>query len=163
MCRAVLSHSVVSDPWTVAHQTHGLNPGLLHCRWTLYHLSHQGSPRILEWVAYPFSRGSSQSRNRTRVSRKSPRKWKKITMGKETGLLKGEPAWMVLPGETKGRKGSEKKEEHRKGRQLCCRSLRPALHRTAQGAKPTLIWISGLETVNCSPSLALCTVWTVFA
>ena len=24
--------------------TQGLNPGLLHCRWTLYHLSHQGSP-----------------------------------------------------------------------------------------------------------------------
>jgi len=24
-----------------------------------YHLSHQGNPRILEWVAYPFSRGSS--------------------------------------------------------------------------------------------------------
>ena len=22
----------------------------------LYHLSYQGSPRILEWVAYPFSR-----------------------------------------------------------------------------------------------------------
>ena len=22
----------------------GLNPGLLHCRWILYHLSHQGSP-----------------------------------------------------------------------------------------------------------------------
>ena len=22
----------------------GLNPGLLHCRQTLYHLSHQGSP-----------------------------------------------------------------------------------------------------------------------
>ena len=30
---------------------------LLHCRWILYHLNHQGSPRILEWVAYPFSRG----------------------------------------------------------------------------------------------------------
>ena len=29
----------------------------------LYHLSHQGSPRILEWVAYPFSRGSSPPRN----------------------------------------------------------------------------------------------------
>ena len=28
--------------------TQGLNPGLLHCRWILYHLSHQGSPRILE-------------------------------------------------------------------------------------------------------------------
>ena len=27
-----------------------LSLGLLHCRWVLYHLSHQGSPRILEWV-----------------------------------------------------------------------------------------------------------------
>ena len=24
--------------------TQGLNPGLLHCRWLLYHLSHQGNP-----------------------------------------------------------------------------------------------------------------------
>ena len=31
--------------------TQGLNPGLPHCRWILYELSHQGSPRILEWVA----------------------------------------------------------------------------------------------------------------
>ena len=35
------------------------NPVLLHFRQILYHLSHQGSPRILEWVANPFSRGSS--------------------------------------------------------------------------------------------------------
>ena len=28
----------------------------------------KGSPRIPEWVVYPFSRGSSQPRNRTRVS-----------------------------------------------------------------------------------------------
>ena len=35
------------------------NPGLLHPRQNLYQLSHQGSPRILEWVAFPFSRGSS--------------------------------------------------------------------------------------------------------
>ena len=48
--------------------TQGLNLGLPHCRWILYHLSHQGSPRILKWVAYPFSRGSSQPRNWTRVS-----------------------------------------------------------------------------------------------
>ena len=39
--------------------TQGLNPGLLHCRWILYQLSHKGSPRILEWVAYPFSSESS--------------------------------------------------------------------------------------------------------
>ena len=49
-------------------QTQGLNPGLPHCRRILYQLSHKRSPRMLEWVAYPFSIGSSQPRNRTRVS-----------------------------------------------------------------------------------------------
>ena len=49
--------------------TQGLNPGLPHCRRILYCLSHQGSPRIPEWVAYPFSRGTSWPRNWTRVSR----------------------------------------------------------------------------------------------
>ena len=56
-----------ATPWTIQSieffrrsllqgifQIEGLNPGLLHCRWILYQLSHQGSPRILEWVAYPF-------------------------------------------------------------------------------------------------------------
>ena len=38
------------------------NPGLSHCRWILYQLSQKESPRILEWVAYLFSRGSSQER-----------------------------------------------------------------------------------------------------
>ena len=46
----------------------GSNPGLPHCRWILYQLSHQESPSILEWVAYPFSRGSSQPRDWTQVS-----------------------------------------------------------------------------------------------
>ena len=58
-----------------------LYQGLLHCRWILYQLSYQGSKnmenitvhgiiqaRILEWVAFPFSRESSQSGNRTQVS-----------------------------------------------------------------------------------------------
>ena len=48
--------------------TQGLNPGLLHCRRILYCLSHQESPKTLEWVAYPFSRGSFWPRNRTRIS-----------------------------------------------------------------------------------------------
>ena len=48
--------------------TQGLNPGLSNCKKILYHLSHQGSPRTLKWVSYPFSRGSSQPRNQTRVS-----------------------------------------------------------------------------------------------
>ena len=48
--------------------TQGSDPGLLHCRQILYQLSHQGSPRILERVAYPFSSGSSWPRNQIRVS-----------------------------------------------------------------------------------------------
>ena len=48
--------------------TQELNPGLPHCRQILYQLSHKGSPRILEWVAYSFCSKSSQPRNWTRVS-----------------------------------------------------------------------------------------------
>jgi len=47
--------------------TQGLNPGLPHCKWILYQLSYKGSPRILEWVAYPSSNRSSWPSNRTRV------------------------------------------------------------------------------------------------
>ena len=46
--------------------TQGSNPGVSHCRWILYQLSHQGSPRTLEWVVYPFSRGTSWPRSWTR-------------------------------------------------------------------------------------------------
>ena len=86
------SHSVVSDslrphglysPWNSPGQntgassfsllqgifpSQGLNPGLVHCRQILYQLSHKASTRILEWVAYPFSSGSSPPRNQTGVS-----------------------------------------------------------------------------------------------
>ena len=48
--------------------TQGSNTGLLYCRRILYCLSHQGSPRILEWVAYPFAKGSSQATSQTGVS-----------------------------------------------------------------------------------------------
>ena len=46
------SHSLLHGIFT----TQGSNPGLQHCRQILYHLSHQGSPRTLEWGPYPFSR-----------------------------------------------------------------------------------------------------------
>ena len=86
------SHSVVSNslgphglysPWNSLGQdtkvgslsffqgifaTQGSNPGLPHCRQILYQLSHEGSPRILEWVAYPFSSGSSRPKNQTGIS-----------------------------------------------------------------------------------------------
>ena len=46
----------------------GLNPDLPHCRQILYQLSYRESPRILEWIAYPFSSRSSRPRNWTWVS-----------------------------------------------------------------------------------------------
>ena len=48
--------------------TQELNPSLLLCRQILYQLSNKGSPRILEWVAYPFSSRSFWPRNQTGVS-----------------------------------------------------------------------------------------------
>ena len=73
-------------PWTVAWQA-PLSMGIFQARileWGFpnpgieprspafqvdsFHLSHQVSPRILEWVAYSFSRGYSWPRNWIRVS-----------------------------------------------------------------------------------------------
>ena len=54
--------------WGWVFPTQGSNSGLSHCRQILYQLNHKGRPRILEWVAYPFSSRSSQPRNQTRVS-----------------------------------------------------------------------------------------------
>ena len=46
----------------------GIKPGSPALQRILYKLNHKGSPRILEWVAYPFSSRSSWPRNQTRVS-----------------------------------------------------------------------------------------------
>ena len=54
--------------------TQELNPDLPHCRQILYQLSHQGSPRILEWLSYSFS-------NRNLIP--------------ETGIKLGSPALQV--------------------------------------------------------------------
>ena len=49
--------------------TQGSNTGLRHWRQILYQLSHKGSPRILEWVAFLFSSRSSRPSNPTGFSR----------------------------------------------------------------------------------------------
>ena len=82
-CPTLCDHLGLYSPWKSPGQnigvsscsllqgifpTEGSNPGLPHCRWMLYQLSHWGSPRILEWVAYPFSREVSQPRDQTVVS-----------------------------------------------------------------------------------------------
>ena len=73
--RSAVSHSLwphgLYSPWNSPGQntgvgslsllqgifpTQGSNPGLWHYRQILYQVSHKGSPRILGWVAYPFSR-----------------------------------------------------------------------------------------------------------
>ena len=59
------NHSFLQGIFT----TQGWNSGLPFCTWILYHLSHQGSPRILEWVSISFFRWSSWPRDRICVSR----------------------------------------------------------------------------------------------
>ena len=68
--------------------TKGSNPGLSHFRWILYQqLSHKGIPRILEWVAFPFSSGSSQPRDRTWVSHFADRRFTVGTTREAQGNL----------------------------------------------------------------------------
>ena len=58
------SHSLLQGIFPIQ----GSNPGLPHCGQILYQLSHQGSPRILEWIAIAFSSGSFRPKNWTGVS-----------------------------------------------------------------------------------------------
>ena len=87
--------------------TLGLNPGLPHCMWILYQLSHKGSLRILEWVVYPFSSGSSQSSNRTRISCVAGRFL--------TSWATGKPQSNSLQLQVSPREASLKKKHHLKG------------------------------------------------
>ena len=73
-CQTLQPHGLHS-PWNFPGQNTGvgslsllqgifstqrLKPCLSHRRQILYQLSHQGSPRILEWVAYPLRREEAQ-------------------------------------------------------------------------------------------------------
>ena len=77
MSNSLWPHGLYS-PWNALSQNSGVgsifllqgifptqrsNSGFWNCRQILYQLSHKGSPRILEWVAYSFSSGSSWPRN----------------------------------------------------------------------------------------------------
>ena len=73
--------------------TQGSNPGLLHCRWILYQLSHKGSPRILDWVAYLFCSSSSQPRNWMGVSCIAGRFFINWAMREAPLLAWGEVRW----------------------------------------------------------------------
>ena len=92
MSRLFVTPWTIYSPWNSVGQNTGvgnlsllqgifpiqeLNLDLQNCRWILFQLSYQGSPhtghgilqaRILQWVAFPFSRGSSQYRDQTQIS-----------------------------------------------------------------------------------------------
>ena len=71
-CYSVMSNSLgphgLYSPWFLQASLsllQGSSLGPPHCRQILYQLSPKGSPRILEWVVYSFSRESSWPRNQT--------------------------------------------------------------------------------------------------
>ena len=74
--------------------TQGSDLGLMHCRQILYGLSHQGSPRILEWAAYPFSRGSSWLNSYSLYSQKGVFRKENAKLS-DTRLLKSSPGFPV--------------------------------------------------------------------
>ena len=76
--------------------TQVLNPGLPRCRQILYQLSHLGSPRILEWVAYSFFSRSSWPRNWTRVSNGNPLQYSYLENPMDGGAW-----WVTVHGVTK--------------------------------------------------------------
>ena len=72
LCPCGFSRQDYWSGWPCPPPGHLANPGIKHTsphyRQILFHLCHQWSPRILEWVAYPSSKGSSWPKNRTGVS-----------------------------------------------------------------------------------------------
>ena len=82
MCSDSLQSHELYSPWNSPGQntgvgslsllqgifpTQGSNPGLPHRQQILYQVNHKGGQRMLEWVAYLFSSGSSWPRYQTRV------------------------------------------------------------------------------------------------
>ena len=66
----IIATAIQNIPWSPNFVISGINTSKKrqenvscinsrHCRRILYQLSHKGSPRLLEWVAYPFSSRSS--------------------------------------------------------------------------------------------------------
>ena len=75
-----------------------LDPGLPHCRRILYQSTHQSSPKILEWVTYPFSRGSSRPRSLPWIAggffTSWATRWTWVNKSKEgEDLLQGRSLW----------------------------------------------------------------------
>ena len=111
--------------------TQGSNSGLPHGRQILYLLSHHGSPRILEWVACPFSRGSSWPRNWIGVSAiQEP--WTMNFQMFKLVLEKAEEPEIKLSTFT----GSSKKQESSRKTSISALLTMP---------KPLTLWI----TINC--------------
>ena len=96
----------------------GLNSGLPHYRQILYQLSYKESPRILEWVAYPFSSRSSWPRNWTKVSCIAGRFFTNWAIREAIGEMQTKPTtkqhctqvWMAIIKKTSVGQDVEKRE-----------------------------------------------------
>ena len=73
-------------------------PGAPTLQWILCQLSHKGSPRILEWAAYPFYSRSSWPRNWTHVSGLAGRFLTTEPPGKPSHCTRAQPTsiWSIL-------------------------------------------------------------------
>ena len=123
------------------------NPGLPHCRWVLYCLSHQGSQWLLQWIAYPFFLGSSRPRNWTGVSCVAGglfTSWatKQFLTTYLLPILGNEPDHFQCPGATQ-------RQEAQKASWLCLgRQVRRWMERVSSGG-----------TLPLSPAWSLCLHW----
>ena len=140
LCLTLQPHGLY-NPWNSAGQstgvgscsllqgispTQGLNPGLPYCGKILYQLSHKGSPRMLEGVAYAFSSRSSWTRNQTGVSciagrffiswatREAHRMWLFKDHGEEEELRKGLSAVRSNPGKCCSRRSEQERVSGRR-------------------------------------------------
>ena len=84
--------------------TQGSNPGLPHCRWILYHLSHQGSSNRAKGLVNPNKNHSSLKKNKSELTIQ-----KVIQMGfpsgsdsKESAYNAGDPGSILGSGRSPG-------------------------------------------------------------
>ena len=85
--------------------TQGSNPALPHCRQILYYLSHQESPRIRDWVAYPLLQGIFP------------------TQESNQGLLHCRQILYQLSYQGRKKQGLEQVHDHAAGRLSCLQSF----------------------------------------
>ena len=128
--------------------TQGSNPGLPHCRQILCQLSHKGSPRIFEWVAYSSSSISFQPRNWTRVPCGFLTNWA-VREALIIAVITGESWWEYECHTIRTDRGKKLKIWLcERNTTLRCRSLNPQC-----SVQQNTLWLSISMYTRCSDSM----------